>query len=473
MKRFLVHCLLVICLLCVGMGTISAQQAVVQEENRTQSEQAELHLTAAMIANVAYNGELKTLARNWLMARGWQVLSYQPTPGEGGRLYIFAHRVQEHDIVFVTFPGTETIEDAKLDLHISRVPFGGHTPAEFAQKAGDLAGKSGDKPLVHRGFNEYVQKLLFTQPLPQMENLTFGEEMARELQDHPQRKLYLTGHSLGGAAATLTAARLADLGVSPQQLEVITFGAPAVGNEAFARVYEHKFSLTRVGMAGDPVKSILQSLTGGFVQFGQRVDWESKLTEHFPHEMVLYLDEAWRHYVDAKPAGELPKLAGEPQLHLQNALYVAAPVFDMPKNLRRELPYMERMVRELTEATYTPQQQAEKKQDFRGMMKQAKAKGCGYILYQQYTGKRIRNEKDNYRLTLEECIYDGDGNICYMQSRSTTTKDMTPVQAAAYLHVQGDADRAQALNVGEEYAKRQDFSIIDVNTEHNKNSENN
>ena len=107
------------------------------------------------------------------------------------------------------------------------------------------------------------------------------------------------------------------------------------------------------------------------------------------------------------------------------------------------------------------------------MMKQAKAKGCGYILYQQYTGKRIRNEKDNYRLTLEECIYDGDGNICYMQSRSTTTKDMTPVQAAAYLHVQGDADRAQALNVGEEYAKRQDFSIIDVNTEHNKNSENN
>lgn len=473
MKRFFVRCLLVMSLLCVGIETISAQQAAEQMENRAQSEQAELHLTAAMIANVAYNGELKTLVRNWLMARGWQVLSYQPTPGEGGRLYIFAHRTSEHDIVFVTFPGTETLEDAKLDLRFSRVPFGGHTPAEFAQKAGDLAGKSGDKPLVHRGFNDYVQKLLFAQPLPQIENLTFGEEMARELLDNPQRKLYLTGHSLGGAAATLTAARLADLGVSPQQLEVITFGAPAVGNEAFARAYEHKFSLTRVAMAGDPVKSILQSLTGGFVQFGQRVDWESKLTEHFPHEMVLYLDEAWRHYVDTKPAGELPRLAGEPQLHLQHALYVAAPVFDLPKNLRQELPYMKRMVRELTENCYTPLQQAEKQQDFRRLMESAKAAGCGYILCQQYTGKRIRQEQDNYRLTLEETIYDVEGNICYMQSRSTTTKEMTPVQAAAYLHVQGEEDRAKALNAEEEYAKRQDFAIASMNTEHNKNSENN
>lgn len=449
----------------------SGPMALASEQEETPAEQAELQLTAAMIANVAYHGELKTLTRNWLMARGWQVMAYQPAPGEGGRLYVFSHRVQGQDIIFMTFPGTETIQDAKLDLRVTRVPFGGHSPTDFAQQAADLAAKSGDKPLVHQGFNDYVQNLLFSQPMAQIDGLTLGEAAAREMKANPQRKLYLTGHSLGGAVATLSAARLADLGVSPHQLQVITFGAPAVGNEAFARAYEHKFSLTRVAMVGDPVKSVLQSLSGGFVQFGQRVDWDSKLTEHFPHEMVLYLDEAWRHYVDANPAGELPKLAGEPRLHLAKPLYVAKPAFKLDKNLRGELPYMERMVKELTEATYTPLQQVEAGRSYSAMLEEAKAAGCGYILCQQYTGKRIRREKENYRLTLEETIYDTEGNVCYMQSRSATTKELTPVLAAAYLHVQGEADRAQALNVGEEYAKGQVFAIVDMDTEYNKNSE--
>ena len=129
--------------------------------------------------------------------------------------------------------------------------------------------------------------------------MTFGEYIAAELKKDPSRKLYITGHSLGGAAATLAAARLSDLGVAPGQLEVITFGAPAVGNDSFARHYEHNFQLTRVTMAGDPVNKVLQSLTGGFVQFGQRVEWRSKLSERFPHGMAVYLDEAYRHYVDA------------------------------------------------------------------------------------------------------------------------------------------------------------------------------
>ena len=471
MKKIIFNILLVFSL-WLG-GVMHCCPVTAAELTVDKAEQAELQLTAAMIANVAYNGEIKTLTRNWLMGRGWKVMTYQPSAGTSGRLYIFSHHYQGQEIIFMTFPGTETMQDAKLDLRVTRVPFGGKNPAEFAQQAADLAGKSGDKPLVHQGFNDYVQQLLFSQPLSQWNGLTLGEEIARELCSRPQCRLYLTGHSLGGAAATLSAARLADLGVAPQQLVVITFGAPAVGNEAFARSYEHKFSLTRVGMEGDPVKSVLQSLSGGFVQFGQRVDWSSKLTEHFPHEMVLYLDEAWRHYADEKPVGELPRFAGGSQLHLEKALYVEKPAFNLPKNLRGELPYMERLVKELTESSYTPVQQAEAGTSFAAMLEQAKAAGCGYILCQQYTGKRIRREKDNYRLTLEETIYDTEGNVCYMQSRSTTTKTLTPVQAAAYLHVQGEADRAQALHAGEEYVRRQDFAVMDMNTEHNKNSENN
>ena len=63
------------------------------------------------------------------------------------------------------------------------------------------------------------------------------EMVAPYLKQHPDRRLYLTGHSLGGAVASLVAERLVEKGVPKAQVPVITFGAPAVGNKAFADVY--------------------------------------------------------------------------------------------------------------------------------------------------------------------------------------------------------------------------------------------
>ena len=51
------------------------------------------------------------------------------------------------------------------------------------------------------------------------------------LQENPESKVDLAGHSLGGAAVTLLAARLTDLGVKSEQIEVITFGAPTAGSD--------------------------------------------------------------------------------------------------------------------------------------------------------------------------------------------------------------------------------------------------
>lgn len=469
MRKMMAGLLLAVWLLVAASGWSHVMAA----EAGAEDSDAELQFTAALIANVAYNGELKELTRNWLMARGWQVLTYHAgDDNTEGRLYVFSHRYRAQEIVFLAFPGTETIKDAKLDLRVTRVPFGGSNPAEFAAQARDLAHKSGDKPLVHQGFNDYVQKVLFSEPLEKLGGITVGEAAAQELQENPRKTLYLTGHSLGGAVATLTAARLADLGVAPEQLKVITFGAPAVGNEAFARAYEHKFSLTRVVMAGDPVNTILQSLSGGFVQFGQRVEWQSKLAERFPHGIAVYLDEAFRHYTDTVPEEQRLRLAGSPQFQLGQPLYVAKPVFKLDKNLRGDLPYMERAVQEITAASFTPLSTAEKaSKDLPKLIAEAKAAGSKYILCQQYTGKRIRQERYNFRLTLEEVIYDTEGNVCYLESRSTTTKDLTPVTAAAYLHVQGEEARCQALGVAEAYSQRQQLARQQMNTELNKDSE--
>ncbi|MBQ5501878.1 MAG: lipase family protein [Selenomonas sp.] len=424
-------------------------------------ESNELVWTSAMIANAVYGGDLNMLTRQWLTGRGWQVLSeHVDNSAAEGRLYLFNVQPTAADnVYFLAFPGTETMKDARLDLRITRVPFAGSTPAEFARAAADLENKSGANPLVHQGFNDYVQTALFSQVMPDT-GMTFGEYIAVELKKDPSRKLYITGHSLGGAAATLAAARLSDLGVAPEQLEVITFGAPAVGNESFARHYEHNFQLTRVTMAGDPVNKVLQSLTGGFVQFGQRVEWRSKLSERFPHGMAVYLDEAYRHYVDAGREDDKSILAGAPRVELSVPVYVPQPEFKLSGDIKRDRKYMEQVVGDLLSITCSPQVKGTQDKEFGKVLAKARAAGCSHVLLEKFTGKRIRDEQYNFRMTLEEEIYDVDGNLLHMQSQSTTTRDLTPLEAVGYLYVKGAEDRQRIL-AGDKK----------TNTEQNKDSE--
>ncbi|XP_046858009.1 lipase-like [Xenia sp. Carnegie-2017] len=61
------------------------------------------------------------------------------------------------------------------------------------------------------------------------------DQMFRKLRDlnrNKQEKVLVTGHSLGGAMATLAAVDLINAGY---QVDLITFGAPRVGNKAFAQ----------------------------------------------------------------------------------------------------------------------------------------------------------------------------------------------------------------------------------------------
>ena len=58
---------------------------------------------------------------------------------------------------------------------------------------------------------------------------------------HPDQKLLLTGHSLGGALAVLTAARFASEQRSDEIDGIFTFGQPRVGDGDFARRFDRKF----------------------------------------------------------------------------------------------------------------------------------------------------------------------------------------------------------------------------------------
>ncbi len=64
---------------------------------------------------------------------------------------------------------------------------------------------------------------------------TWAQVAALVLEHRAGRRLWLTGHSMGGAIAILAGQRFWDAGVSPAG--VYTFGAPKVGDEAFSRNY--------------------------------------------------------------------------------------------------------------------------------------------------------------------------------------------------------------------------------------------
>lgn len=83
--------------------------------------------------------------------------------------------------------------------------------------------------------------------------------MAEALTKHPNYKLVLVGHSLGGAVAALGGLDFKARGWEPH---VTTFGEPRLGNKKFNTYIDERFNITahheynrfhRVTHAGDPV----------------------------------------------------------------------------------------------------------------------------------------------------------------------------------------------------------------------------
>jgi hypothetical protein len=120
----------------------------------------------------------------------------------------------DDDILLVVFPGSAAgsagvlIRDWILtDLRIRQVSMG------------DV--------LVHLGFRDALDLVY--------------EELVAEIREHLKggRVLWLTGHSLGGALANLTAYRLHDDGVAVQG--VYTYAAPKVGDPDWAREFQRRF----------------------------------------------------------------------------------------------------------------------------------------------------------------------------------------------------------------------------------------
>ena len=408
-----------------------------------------LYFVCAAASEAAYAGELPELLRARLVAAGWQIESYE-TEGHRGTVGRFFHMVRTDEdgaeTHLVAFPGTERGSDVWTDLRLGRAAFGGTSPSEFlAVRDAPVTGRS-ETPLVHRGFLDYTQAALFTEVLPAYGNRTAGEVLAAELRAHPSMRVYLTGHSLGGAAALLTAARLADLGVSPTQLVVTTFGAPAVGNAAFARRYEGRFNLHRVVMRGDPMKDVLAAPLG-FRHFGERVAWSpARSAAKFPHAMIVYVDAAIRQLYDAYGGDNaFLFLMGQPKRTEGRTLYVTPIETELDDTLKEDAPYMAALLRDALHvqnaaAVFAAGEGGLSAEGFLsgldGHLAAAREVGAEEMVAYRITGVRERTARETCRLTLERAIYDMDGNLIAATSRSARTGTLTPIETVLYLFAQ-------------------------------------
>ena len=400
----------------------------------------ELELLSSLVAMASYSDELSLLAREWLAETGWEFQSQTTaTSLAQGRYHLVTKEMPDgHRAVLLAFPGTENAKDAKVDLRTRSVPFGGSSVEEFRDVA-QQDRHATSYPLVHKGFDDYTMTALFHKPVDLAGSgacETMGEHLAQELRAHPTEVLYLTGHSLGGAAAILTAARLSDMGVRPEQLRVITFGSPAVGNVAFARYYEKRMRLTRIVMDGDPVAAALQSLGTRYVQFGERVVWkQDRSSARFEHAMVVYLDRALRLYFSEDEVGDGDMLESR-SLAARGGIFVAVPQLDLDPLVAGDDAADIRILQGAWQARYAPctvQSDGQRSADMDVLIAEARAAQCRYAVRQHVSVKRSRDEADTVRVVLETSVYDAQGTFITVVSKSTTDRRMTPLEAVAYL----------------------------------------
>jgi hypothetical protein len=179
-------------------------------------------LTMGQLADLVYDSPVDVKAK--LAKSGNELTAFYSNDGTGSSDLIKqdaqAFVASTKDAVFVSFRGTESVDDAIADAK--------------AIGAERFTFQDGGYAMVHEGFKEAVDSLDGLGVKKFSDNpstLSMTEEVKRLMQGPPARKLYVTGHSLGGAMATLFSMKMADQGMKPEAM--YTIGSPRVGMQSF------------------------------------------------------------------------------------------------------------------------------------------------------------------------------------------------------------------------------------------------
>jgi hypothetical protein len=415
-----------ILLLCLLTCTLSYLPLTGYAGPKEDYEEAYKIYIAAGASAAAYSDRLGELVNHYLEQDGWKIDHYVQAKGHSGARYLIAQK-EGISYALVAIVGTENDRDIKTDLKVDKIYFAGSTPEEFITNAAKQ-NVPATEPKVHRGFNQFVEAGLSAVLLsPKQASISFTDL----LQTDQTRKLCLTGHSLGGAAATLAGARLLSGGISPEQLEVITFGAPAVGNAAFANKFSPNLHLTRIVNSGDMVTGALQTFVGGYQQFGQQIKWHAPDTVGDAHQLIGYIDSAMKNYYAKRrlaiSAGiELPVSSTHKQKN-PGRVYIAPLVNNLPNDLTTDFLYMQDALQEEYQQALPDYVTAK---DAYGWRKEASASACQWAIVSDVSAVRVKNKKNTYYITLTQTVYDlTNNNVAATATFSTVTDNLTPLEA--------------------------------------------
>ena len=398
--------ILIVLIILLNVSTCAAA-------NDDELDATEIRLACAICSMGAYSDDESYLMRSTLNERGWTI---EKISQKNNRADAKAYLVSKGDVKILAVAGTENLKDVEVNFRVGRVHLNDNTTLAPKDK------KAGDKIFVHRGFRDYADMVLSD---------GLAERLKTSLEKNPHETLYITGHSLGGAVATIAAIRLTDSGVNKNQLKVISFGAPAIGSRALAKNYSDKIDLTRVVMKGDVIKKSLRAL--GYVHFGKILEYKQSVTsDHVAHKMAGYLDCAIRDYLNAggtfqheakdkvaTPIYVSPILLVKGELKSDDAKIILDTLDDVLKNKFSNLTFVEKQSVEFKEKNIQDE-------DFDEFLDAGKNSGCKYILIRILRVKKIRDAQSGDRLaTLEEIMYDTNGNLIYMQTSGMSDTNLT------------------------------------------------
>lgn len=237
----------------------------------------------------------------YLEAYGWQSMHHTAVEGKQMAHFSVFYNIQRDGtpLYLIAFRGSADKKDVLTDLRTGLVPFEEDVPKQTLPSDVKAVDEK-EIPKVHKGFNDYTHAAMRSLLGGKRRKQPAEEQQMNLLQilkQDPTAQLLLTGHSLGGAAATLMGQRLLSYGIEPQRVHVVTFGAPAIGNKAFAEKYGDRLDLIRVTNTADPIPLSLQTLFGGYKQFGTRVSFKVSLRQsNLTHFMNIYLDAGQKEY---------------------------------------------------------------------------------------------------------------------------------------------------------------------------------
>ena len=319
------------------------------------------------------------------------------------------------ELYMVTFKGTTNKKDWGINLKTSHTAYGGTTLEEMEAIA--KRDPQEKKPAVHEGFNTYVDSVLRSSVVDA--NSKF-KGVFKKVYETPNSHLILTGHSLGGAAATLLGERLISLGMPKEKFTVITFGAPAIGNDEFAMEYGDKIDLLRVTNTSDPIPGSLQTFFGGYKQFGEHVKYHiSPRISSNNHDIAMYVDysvsEYYKAFDKAVAAGIAKALpynkvtAGKP--------LVALWMHSSPGLAKR--PYVPDIKRLIAEEymgmlpSYVVMDDALNAETFyrhEDIMRLSREVGAEYVVICGIDGNQSK-DKDYWYIVLNQGVFKADGSL--------------------------------------------------------------